>query len=315
MIRYMAARILRWSSGLLIVLFVSYAMMFFGGGDPVKRMFVERAQTQSVDEEVLDKVRAKYGLDEPFLVQFGNYLNRLIHGDLGISITEQRPVVDMVRVGLPISMQLGLAATVLLALVGIPLGVVAALHHERWADSLLVGGVVIGNAVPVFVTGPMLVLLFAGILQVMEVPFGWKGLFNSQVILPVTMMALVSLPIVVRQTRAGVLEVINQDYIRTAYAKGLPKRVIVLRHILRPVLTPVVSELGLIMIGLINGAIFVELIFNIPGFGRLTLEGLSNVDYPIIMSSVLVGGVIVIVSNLLVDLLYPLLDPRLGART
>jgi ABC-type dipeptide/oligopeptide/nickel transport system permease component len=145
----------------------------------------------------------------------------------------------------------------------------------------------------------------------MDVPFGWKGIFNTQVILPVAVMALGPLPTIVRQTRAAMLEVITDDYIRTARAKGLPERIVILRHMLRPVMIPVVTSLGMIMMSLVNGALFVELIFNIPGFGKLTVQGLQQVDYPIIMAVVLIGTLIVMVSNLLVDLLYPLLDPRI----
>jgi ABC-type dipeptide/oligopeptide/nickel transport system permease component len=167
------------------------------------------------------------------------------------------------------------------------------------------------NAVPLFVTGPLLLVLLVLVLQVMDVPFGWKGIFNTQVILPVAVMALGPLPTIVRQTRAAMLEVITDDYIRTARAKGLPERIVILRHMLRPVMIPVVTSLGMIMMSLVNGALFVELIFNIPGFGKLTVQGLQQVDYPIIMAVVLIGTLIVMVSNLLVDLLYPLLDPRI----
>jgi ABC-type dipeptide/oligopeptide/nickel transport system permease component len=144
----------------------------------------------------------------------------------------------------------------------------------------------------------------------MDVPFGWNGLFNKQVILPLVVMSMGPLPTLIRQTRAAVLEVIGEDYIRTARAKGLPEQIIIFRHMLRPVLIPVVTSLGFIMIGLVNGALFVETIYNIPGFGQLTYQGLTTVDYPIIMAVVLIGTLIVMVGNLLVDLTYPILDPR-----
>jgi ABC-type dipeptide/oligopeptide/nickel transport system permease component len=199
----------------------------------------------------------------------------------------------MVLVRLPISMQLGVAATLLMTLIGIPLGVMAALKHNQWLDQLIVGLVVFLHAVPIFVTGPLLLLLFVLVLGIMDVPLGWKGLFHHQ------------------KTRSAMLEVIGEDYIRTARAKGLTEKLIILRHMVRPVLIPVVTSVGLIMIGIVNGAIVVELIFNIPGFGNLTMIGLRNVDYPIIMATVLIGALIVMVSNLLVDFVYPLLDPRI----
>jgi len=305
---------LRWTIGLLLILFVTYAMMFYGGGDPVKRMFLDRYD-ENVDDVALERIRVEYGLDEPFPQQFGNYLTRLAHGDMGQSIRERRPVTDMVRVTLPISMQLGLAATVLSTLVGIPLGVLAALRHNRRTDLLIVGIVVLGNAVPIFVTGPLLILLLVVGLSLIDVPWGWDGLFTTKAILPVLVLAAAPLPIVVRQTRAAVLEVKSEDYIRTARAKGLPEHQVVMRHMLRPVLTPVATSIGLVLVSLVNGAIFVELIFGIPGFGGLTLQGLQQVDYPVIMATVLVGSLIVMVGNFLVDLVYLLLDPRIAGRT
>jgi len=312
MITYLAMRALRWITGLLLVLFVSYAMMFYGAGDPIRRMFIDlREGSMTVSDEMVEKIRAKYGLDQPFPVQFATYVKNLLQGDFGNSIREKRAVLTMIQVRLPISMQIGLVATIIAALIGIPLGVIAALKHNQWIDTLVVGLTVFLNAVPLFVTGPLLLVLLVLVLQVMDVPFGWKGIFNTQVILPVAVMALGPLPTIVRQTRAAMLEVITDDYIRTARAKGLPERIVILRHMLRPVMIPVVTSLGMIMMSLVNSALFVELIFNIPGFGKLTVQGLQQVDYPIIMAVVLVGTLIVMVSNLLVDLIYPLLDPRI----
>jgi ABC-type dipeptide/oligopeptide/nickel transport system permease component len=217
----------------------------------------------------------------------------------------------MVRNRLPISMQIGLVATVISLMIGLPLGVLASFYHNRWLDQLIVGSSVFVNAVPIFVTGPLLLLFLVLGLQVMDVPFGWKGIFHSQVVLPVAILALGPLPTIIRQTRAGMLDVFREDYIRTAKAKGLTQRIIVLRHMLRPVLIPVATAVGLILISLVNGALFVELIFNIPGFGKMTIQGVQQVDYPVIMANVLVGALIVMVGNLLIDLVYPLLDPRI----
>ena len=146
----------------------------------------------------------------------------------------------------------------------------------------------------------------------MNVPYGWNGLFDSQVILPIVVITISTLPIVLRQTRTSVLEIKNEDYIRTARAKGLTERKIILKHVLRPALTPVITSLGLVMITLINGALFVELIFNIPGFGKMTIDAIRDVDHPLIMSTVLVGTLVVMGSNLIVDLIYFILDPRIN---
>ena len=309
MASYIVVRALRWIFGLLIILFVTYAMMFYGGGDPIRQMFLDQ-DMDSLSPEAMEVLRARYGLDKPFLEQFMHYMERLAHGDMGISIRENRPVTEMILVRLPISLQLGFAATVVATLLGVPLGVVAALNHNRWPDTLIVGVLTLFRAVPVFVTGPLLLLLLVIGLDIMNVPFGWKGLFHPQVILPIFVMALAPTPIFMRQTRAAVLEILSEDYIRTARAKGLSSRHIAARHILRPALTPVVTTIGLVMTTLVNGAIFVELVFNIPGLGNLTVQALRNVDYPLIIGTVLVGAVLVMIMNFLVDLVYPMLDPR-----
>jgi ABC-type dipeptide/oligopeptide/nickel transport system permease component len=312
MASYLISRLLRWSVGLALVAVVSYAMMYYGAGDPIKRMFQDmEAGGVEVDAATMEAIRAAHGLDKPFPEQFTNYITHLLQGDWGTSIRERRPVWDMVRNRLPISMQIGLVATLFSLLIGLPLGVAAAFNHNRWLDQLIVGSSVFVNAVPIFVTGPLLLLFLVLGLQVMNVPFGWKGIFHPQVILPVAILALGPLPTIIRQTRAGVLDVMGEDYIRTAKAKGMTQRIIVMRHMMRPVLIPVATAVGLILISLVNGALFVELIFNIPGFGKMTVQGVQQVDYPVIMANVLVGAMIVMVGNLLIDLAYPLLDPRI----
>ena len=316
MASFLLIRLLRWSVGLLLILFVTYAMMYYGAGDPIRMMFIQGEDFDTEDEVVMRALRKKYGLDEPFLVQFGNYLSKLAQGDWGRSIRLQvdRPVLDMVKFRLPISMQLGFAATAIGAVLGIGLGVAAALYHNRLQDRLIISTVLFINGIPIFVVGPMLLLLLVLQLGLIDVPYGWKGLFHIDAALPVAVISISILPIIVRQTRSAMLEIKSQLYVRTARAKGLPESRIILRHMMRPMLTPVVTTLGLVMIGLINGSLIVELIFNIPGFGLLTIEGIKKVDYPIIMAVAVVGTLIIFVSNFLVDIIYPVLDPRVRAQ-
>ncbi len=311
--RYLIIRVGRWIASVAIIIFITYAMMFYGAADPIKRMFMSRAESDKwLDQVTIDALREKYGLDKPFPEQLKNYVGRLLVGDWGNSFSESnRPVLDMVRAKLPISMQLGLAATVLITVLGIPLGVLAALCHNHWPDAAIIGTISFVNAIPQFVTAPMLMLLLVLGLHVLDVPYGWKGLFDQQVILPVVVLSLGAVQGVIRQARVGMLEVMSADYVRTARAKGLPERLVIMRHMLRVVLIPVVTSIGLTMITMVNGAIYVEKIFSIPGFGSLTLNGLNSADYPVIMASVVVGTLIILVSNLLVDLIYPLLDPRI----
>ncbi len=313
MVLYLATRMVRWGSGLLLILFVSYAMMFYGAGDPIKRMFLDQEQGSLVlEEDVLEALRQKYGLDAPFPEQFSRYLGRLAQGDLGYSIREKRPVSRMVSVRLPISMQLGVAACLFMLLLGVPLGVAAALKHNTFTDQFIVGLIVIVNAIPIYVIAPLLLWFLVVVVKVMDVPYGWKGLFHGQVLLPIVLLGLGALPTVIRQTRAAVLDTLSQDYIRTANAKGLNRRLVIFRHMLRPVLIPVMTSIGLILIGIVNGALFLELIFNIPGFGHIAITALRTVDYPVIMTTVFIGTLIVMVGNMLIDLGYPLLDPRIA---
>jgi len=316
MARYLGTRLLRWIVGVSIILFLTYAMMYYGVGDPILRMYMSSGDsTMWLDEQMIDVLREKYGLDKPFPEQFWNYTKGLFRGDWGRSLHGYRPVLEIVQARLPISMKLGFAVTVLTTIIGIPLGVLSALKHNRVTDHAIVGGVAFINAVPQFVTAPLLMLLFVLVLHIMDVPYGWKGLFHPQVILPVSVLTMGGVQTVIRQTRSGMLSVMQSNYIRTARAKGLPQHVIVFVHMLRPVLIPVVTSIGLMMIALVNGAIYVEMIYNIPGFGQLTVSSLNSADYSVIMATVLVGSLIILGSNLLVDLIYPLLDPRITHET
>lgn len=291
--------------------FLTYAMMFYGAGDPVKRMFIDNDFGEEADAAAMLAIRAKYGVDKPFLQQFTGYISNIVKGDWGNSMREKRPVWNMVRAKLPISMQIGLVSVMLSVFAGVPLGILSALNHNNFIDKSIVGLSVFVNAIPIYVTGPAMLLLLVVGLDWIDVPFGWKGIFQQQVILPIIVLTLGPLPTIIRQTRAGLLEVMRQDYIRTAHAKGLKKERIMFRHMLRPVLTPVATCVGIILIQVVNGSLFVEQIFGIPGFGKLTIQGVQTVDYPIIMATVIVSALIVMVGNMLVDLSYPLLDPRI----
>lgn len=313
MFYFIFIRMIRWSTGLFLVLFVSYSMMFYGGGDPIKQMFLdELGNTQYLDQSMIDSERDKFGLNDPLFIQFNRYLLNVLQGDWGTSFRSQRPVLEMIKPRLWISIQLGFAATLFMAILGIPLGIVASLYHNKWLDLSIIGTIITINAIPVFVTGPILLLFFVLVVPVMNVPYGWNGIFNSQVILPVIVITISTIPIILRQTRSSMLEIMNEDYVRTARAKGLSEQIIIFKHILKPALAPVVTSLGLVMITLINGALFVELIFNIPGFGKMSIDAIRDVDHPLIMSTVLVGTLIVMFSNLVVDVIYYLLDPRIA---
>jgi peptide/nickel transport system permease protein len=219
----------------------------------------------------------------------------------------------MLKAALPVTLKVGLTAILFLSLIGTLLGIIAALNHNKFLDNIIVGFALFIWGIPVFVAGPLLMVFVVLVLK-MDVPYGWAGLFSPKVLMPLLVLGLNPMALIIRQARAGVLEVLSEDYVRTARAKGLPRRVVVFRHILRPVLTPVVSQVGLVVIGTLNNSILIEKVFGLPGLGRLTETAIKDSDYPVILGIVLIFSIIVMISNLLVDISYPLLDPRASAR-
>ncbi len=308
--RYVLGRVLRWIPSAVLILLAVYALAFYGAGDPIKLIFLRAPGDVAYNPERIEAIRHEVGLDRPFLVQFGDYLWNLLHGNMGNSLVHKRSVLDMISAAAPVSLQIGVAATLFLAVVGIPLGVLAAINQNSWVDNVIVATALFIWAVPPYVAGPLLMVLLVIGLKIMDVPYGWDGLFSTKAIVPMLVLALNPLALVIRQARSAVLEVLAEDYIRTARAKGIPEYVVVFRHILRPVLTPVVTQLGLIMITIINGAMLVETVFGLPGLGRLTVRSTIDVDYPVILAITLIGAFLVMISNLFVDIIYPVLDPR-----
>ncbi|MFN3225853.1 MAG: ABC transporter permease [Hyphomicrobiales bacterium] len=313
MLIYVAKRIAVWVPSIFLILLAVYALAFFGGGDPIRLIFLRAPGDVAYDPARIAAIREDAGLNRPFIIQYLSYLGNLFQGDWGNSLVSGRSVRKMIVAAMPVSMQLGLATIVVTAIVAIPLGVYAALRQNSAIDRVIVTSSLFLWAIPPYVAGPLLMVAVIVILPTGGVPFGWGGVFDIRVVLPLTVLAFQPIALIVRQTRAAVIEVLNEDFVRTAHAKGLPSRVIVFKHILRPVLTPVVTQLGLIMITIINGAIFVELVFGLPGLGRLTVESTINADYPVILAITLIGAVLVMTANLFVDVIYPLLDPRARA--
>ncbi len=310
MLRYVAIRLALWVPSVLLVLLAVYALAFYGAGDPIKLIFLRAPGDVAYDPARIEAIRASAGLDRPFLVQFGSYVWNLLHGNFGNSLISGRSVWRMIAAAAPVSFQLGLAAILLTAIVAIPLGVVAALRQNSRLDYVILGSALFLWAIPAYVAGPLLMVLLITVMPNADIPYGWGGVFDVRILLPLLVLSFQPIALIVRQTRAAVIEVLSEDFVRTARAKGVPEFAVALRHILRPVLTPVVTQLGLIMITIVNGAIFVELVFGLPGLGRLTVSALLNSDFPVILAITLIGSFLVMISNLLVDVVYPLLDPR-----
>ncbi|QQR38305.1 ABC transporter permease [Devosia rhizoryzae] len=303
-------RVLLWIPSVLLVLLAVYALAFYGAGDPIKLIFLREPGGIAFDPNRLAAIREAAGLDRPFFLQFADYVWNVLQGNFGNSLTSGRSVGRTIAAAAPVSISLGILAIVLTTVVAIPLGVIAALRQNTALDYTILGSALFLYAVPSYVAGPILMVLLILVLPGGAVPYGWGGLFDVRVILPLLVLSFHPIALIVRQTRSAVIEVLTEDFVRTARAKGLKPRRIVMRHILRPILTPVLTQLGLIMITLVNGAVFVELVFGLPGLGRLAIQSLLNSDYPVILAVTLIASALVMVSNLVIDLAYPLLDPR-----
>ncbi|PDT41625.1 MULTISPECIES: ABC transporter permease [Sinorhizobium] len=310
MLRYVATRFAIWIPSVLLVMMAVYALAFYGAGDPIKLIFLRAPGDVAYNPERIEAIREGAGLNKPFIEQFGYYVWNLLQGDFGNSLNSGRSVWAMVKAAAPVSFKLALCSIILTALIAIPLGMIAALNQNRRLDYIILGSALFLWAIPAYVAGPLLMVALIVLLPGVNVPYGWGGVFDIRILLPLVVLSFQPIALIIRQTRAAVIEVLSEDFVRTARAKGVPEIVVALKHILRPVLTPVVTQLGLIMITIVNGAIFVELVFGLPGLGRLTVKALTNSDYPVILAITLIGSFLVMISNLLVDILYPFLDPR-----
>lgn len=264
---------------------------------------------KALPPEIKAAIEKKYQLDQPVLVQYGNFMVGLVQGDLGESYKYLgRNISEILAESLPASVQLGVYALILAYLIGIPFGVLAARFHNRWPDHLLMALAISGVSVPSFLVAPILILIFCFGLGWFE-PALWDG--PAFYILPTWVLGTRAAAVIARLVRASVLEVIKADYIRTGRAKGLSETTLLFKHVLRNSLIPVLTFSGPLIAGIITGSFVVEQIFAIPGIGKHMVLSVSNRDYPLILGTTLVFSVILVVCNLVVDLLYAYVDPRI----
>ena len=301
------ARRLAWTPFLLLIVsFVTFALGRFGPGDPVQVLM-----GQYSNPEVVQRIREQRGLDDHIFAQYLRYVRDIFRGDFGDSYKYRgRSVAELIKKKIGVSAQLASAALIISVGLGIPLGLFAALRQGTWVDTATVAATLFGQSMPVFLTAPGLLIIFALKLDVLP-SHGWGGFFDTQIILPAAVMGIPGVAIITRLTRASTLEVVTQDYVRTARAKGLPEGMVRRRHILRNAMIPVVTTLGFSLAGLASGTVIVEGFFGIPGVGSLAIESLFARDYPIIMALTMIGTTLFVLANLLVDLAYPFLDPRI----
>ena len=284
------------------VLLLTFLLVHLVPGDPVEVMLGESAPLAD-----RDRLRAELGLDQPLPAQFGHYLAALAQGDFGRSIHSRKPIADTLRERLPATVTLALCALLIAVGLGVPLGIVAALRQGKWPDSLATLASLTLSAMPHFWLGPLLMLLFA--LWLGWLPVSGMG-EPGAIVLPALTLGFGLAAILTRMTRASLLEVLNEDFVRTARAKGLSERSVILRHALRAALLPVVTVVGLQLGSLLAGTVITETVFGWEGIGRLLVESIEKRDYPVTQACVIVIALIYVVVNLLTDLLYARLDPR-----
>jgi peptide/nickel transport system permease protein len=304
MLSYITQRLLHAIPVLVGISVLTFAMLHLVPGDPVEIFAGDKPLTP----ERADEIRHQLGLDRPLYVQYLDYASHALRGDLGVGLRSQRPVIDSIIEALPSTLELTGAALLLALVAGVALGIIAAVAHGRWLDTLAMSFAMLGVSVPVFYSGLLLILFFSFRL-------GWFPATGQggveRLVLPSVALGLASAAALARLVRSSMLEVLGQEYIITARAKGLAERAVILGHALKNALIPTVTLLGLQLGALLGGAVVTETIFSRPGIGRLAVDAIGNRDFPLIQGTVLFAAVTYVLVNLVVDVLYAVIDPRI----
>lgn len=298
--KYIVKRVILAIFTIFIISLITFFAMNAIPGGPFNS---EKAKSPAVMKEL----EARYGLDQPLIVQYKNYMAGVLHGDFGVSLKTDRPISDIIGESFPISAKLGLLAALTAIVFGVVLGSIAALMRNRWPDRVIVFFVTLITSMPSFVIATLLLYFFCiklGVVQAFS-----SG--SNMVLLPVLSLSLSPMAYITRLTKTSMLDALGQDYIRTAKAKGLSNRAIIIKHALKNALIPVVTYIGVDFGGMLSGAILTETVFNWPGIGFEVYRAISMRDWPIVMGGVTLIVVVVMVINLLVDISYAFLDPRI----
>ena len=306
MLVYILRRLLWTPMLLLLAAFFVFFMGTVAPGDPAELRLGNRATPERVD-----RLREQLGLNDPLPIRYIRFIGNALKGDLGESYVFQgKTVTSLIGPRLLVSLQLNIAASIVALSIGLPLGFYAAKRQGTKTDPAILISMLILYAMPVFFTAPFLILFFA--VKLHWVPAsGWNGMFSTQVILPALTIGIPGAAIFVRHMRASTLEVIGQEYIRTARAKGMSNFVINYRHVARNALLPILTLLGFTLAGIFGGSLIVELIYGIPGVSRLSLDAIFQRDFPVLTAFVLLGSLMLVLANLVIDIAYTIIDPRI----
>lgn len=294
-----------------IVSLIAFSLVQLIPGDPVLSL----VGTESHEEEI-QRLRKEMGFDKPLVLQYAHWVSRVMQGDFGMSLRYKEKVNRLIAQSAPISLFLGAVSFAIGMMIGIPAGIVTAVRRGKFLDSAITACSNIGIAIPVFWLGVLLIYVFGVHLGWLPVsgytsPFENLGLSLRKMVMPVACLSLFQIAILARQTRSSMLEVIQQDYIRTAWSKGLGERIVIIRHALKNAFIPVITVGGVLVAQLVGGAVLTETIFNIPGMGRLIVTGVLQNDYVVVQGCTLVVALVVAFINLVVDISYAWLDPRI----
>ena len=315
---YIIRRILQMILIMLLVTIIVFLMVRLLPGDPIL-MFLSSQDLDTITQEQIDYLKHDLGLDRPMIVQYFDWLGDIVRGDLGTSIINRTKIIDDVVNRIPKTFELGAISFVLSIIIGIPIGVIAAVKRGTWLDNTLTSLGNLGICVPSFWLGILLIYIVSYKMDLLPM-FGWVDLAKdpvgnlTHIILPVICLGLAPIASGLRLTRSAMLEVLRQDYIRTAWSKGLKQQGVIVRHALKNGLIPVITMKGMTLAAIVGGSVLIETVFSIPGMGRLAVEGLFAQDYNIVQACLLIGGIVTLGANLLVDLSYGWLDPRIRYR-
>ena len=308
MLRFLFRRLLMLVPILFGVVTVTFLLMYVVPGDPVLTLVGER-----YDEETLDRMRSELGLDKPLPVQYLDYLGRLVRFDLGESFVTKRPVSDAITERFPRTLVLAFSAMLLALVGGVAIGLLAGWGRFKWLGRATMVFSLIGVSIPVFWLGLLLIYLFAIKLSILP-PSGYGGGSIRYLILPAVTLSFASMATVARVTRSGVVEAVGEDYVRTARAKGLGELFVLGKHVLRNALVPVITIVGTDFGSYLSGSVLTESIFGWPGLGRFIVQGILKRDFPVIQGSILFMAVVFVLVNLLVDVSYGIIDPRIRVK-
>ena len=307
MVAYTVRRLLLLVPTLLCLSMLAFGVAHLVPGDPAEE-YLRRTTDEPPTPEAVAAVRAELGLDRPLPAEYLHWLGRAVKGDFGISFGTRRPVSEEFAYRLPYTIRLALPAALLALLLALPVGILAAVHRNRWGDQLLRIVSLAGSSMPSFWLALLLIELFAVKAQILPV-FGTEG--SAALVLPVLTLALTPAAVLARFTRSTMLETLGADWVRTAQAKGVPWKLVVERHVLRGSLVPLVTAFGHSFARLLVGAVIIETIFAWPGVAKLGVDSINQHDYPVLQAFVLYSGALFVVINLIIDLSYGLLDPRI----